>query len=132
MAVGQTGINKAAFDHLTGRTVRVARANYNVAVDGGAAGDYDLGDTIPVGAIIKEVTTREKTALAGGTSITFKVGAGALTAAIALAGFTGIDVHALTSVDGLHISTAGRIRLTTVGTFTAGEIEIFIEYYFEQ
>jgi hypothetical protein len=106
---------------------RVAFANFAPT----AAGDYTSDAIIPAGAIVKSITTVEGTALAGGTNITFKGGGISLTAAIVLADFTGVDVHALTSVDGLLTTASEPLSITSVGTHT-GDIDVYVEYYFAE
>ncbi len=94
-----------------------------------AAATYTSTTSLPAGAIVKSITTVEGVALAGGTNITFSVGTQDLTAAIALADFTGVDVHALTSVDGLAVIATGLLNITSTGTFSAGDIDTYVEYY---
>lgn len=105
---------------------RVAFANFAPTT----AGDYTSDAIVPAGAIIKAITSVEGTALAGGTNITFKAGGIDLTAAIILADFTGVDVHALTSVDGLLATGNEALNITSVGTHT-GDIDVYVEYYFD-
>lgn len=105
--------------------MRVAKANFTPTT----AGTYTSNVIIPEGAILKSVTSVENTALAGGTSVQFKVGSQNATAAIALAAFTGIDAHALTNADGLEATASGALSITSVGTFSAGDIDVYVEYY---
>jgi len=108
------------------KTFRVAKASFTPT----AAATYtSASDIIPAGAIIKAITSVEGVALAGGTNTTFQVGSQDLTAAIALSGFTGIDVHALTSVDGLAVTADSVLSITTTGTHSAGDITVYVEYY---
>ena len=97
-----------------------------------AAATYTSDTLIPKDAILKSVTSVEGTALAGGTNTTFSIGAQDITAAIALAGFTGVDVHALTTADGLAVTADGYMAITTTGTHSAGDIDVYIEYYFAE
>jgi hypothetical protein len=106
-------------------SLRVAKANF-VPTD---AGTYVSTTLIPAGAILKSVTSVENTALAGGTNATFKVGSQSITAAIALSAFTGIDAHALTNAAGLAATASGALSITTTGTFSAGDIDVYVEYY---
>lgn len=105
---------------------RVAFANFVPT----AAATYTSSAIIPKDAIVKSVTSVEGTALAGGTNTKFMVGAQDLTAAIALASFTGVDTHALTDTDGLAITASGALSILTTGTHSAGDIDVYIEYYF--
>ena len=122
-------IRKAANKVARGEVVFTAKSVYDVDVDGGAAGTYALKFRLPKNAIITEIMTDELTALAGGTNVTFKAGDTALTAAIATASFTGINKHALlSSVDGIKLSEACEMKITTTGTYTAGKVRIFYKY----
>lgn len=105
---------------------RVAFANFTPT----AAATYASDISIPEGALITSLKSVEGTALAGGTNVTFKVGTQSLTAAIALASFTGVDTHALTDTDGLVVTSTGKLSITTTGTFTTGDIDVYVEYYY--
>jgi hypothetical protein len=106
--------------------IRLAKATFTPTT----AGTYTSAeDFIPAGAIIKSITTVEGVALAGGTNVTFKVGSQSLTAAIALADFTGVDAHALTNADGLKVTSTGALNIVTTGTFSAGDITTYVEYF---
>ncbi len=132
----QKSINIAAKRVNRGGVPYVYQATYSVLVnvndaggDPGAAGTYTLSERVPKGFIARKLTTHEVIAMAGGTNVTFKVASQALTSTIATAAFTGIDLHALTNADGLEITAEGSIKVTTVGTYTAGKINIFLEGY---
>ena len=105
---------------------RVAFANFVPTT----AGTYVSNAIIPAGALVTSVKSVEGVALAGGTSTKFQVGSQDLTAAIVLASFTGVDTHALTDTDGLVISATASLGVITVGTHTAGDIDVYVEYYF--
>lgn len=105
---------------------RVAFANFVPT----AAATYTSDTTIPAGALVTSLKTVEGTALAGGTNATFRVGSQALTAAIALASFTGVDTHDLTDTDGLVVSADGALNIVTTGTHTDGDIDVYVEYYY--
>jgi len=105
---------------------RVAFANFVPTT----ATTYTSGVIIPAGAIVKSITTVEGTALTTGTSTKFQVGSQDLTAAIVLASFTGVDTHALTDTDGLAITADGELSILTVGVHGAGDIDVYVEYYF--
>lgn len=112
---------------MTGLDIkRTAFANFTPTT----ATTYVSDTLIPAGAVIKSVTTVEGTALAGGTSAKFVVGSQDLTAAIALVSFTGVDAHALTNTAGLVVTATGALSITTVGVHSAGDIDVYVEYYF--
>lgn len=94
------------------------------------AGTYNSTVSIPAGAVVTSLKSVEGTALAGGTNVTFNVGSQALSAAIVLASFTGVDTHDLTDTDGLVMSATGLLNIVTTGTFSAGDIDVYVEYYF--
>ena len=127
--IEQYAIDIATRKVLGGLVDFFARAIYDVAVDGGAAATYSLSSKVPKNCIITEVLTTEKTALAGGTNISFFAGDTDLTGTIALSGFTGVDIHALAgSVDGIVISADSEMKVVTTGTHTTGKIEIYYRY----
>lgn len=105
--------------------LRLAKVNFEPTT----AATYASTALLPAGAIVKSITTVEGTALAGGTNVTFKAGSQALTAAIATASFTGVDTHALTDTDGLAVTADSFLSITTTGTYSAGDIEVYVEYY---
>lgn len=107
---------------------RVAFANFVPT----AAGDYTSTAIIPLGALIKSITSVEGVALTTGTSITFKGGGLSLSAAIVLASFTGVDTHDLTDTDGLVATASEPLSITSAGTFGAGDIDVYVEYYFDE
>lgn len=107
-------------------TKRIAFANFVPT----AAATYASEISIPEGAVITSLKSIEGAALAGGTNVTFKVGSQSLTAAIALSSFTGVDTHDLTDTDGLVVSATGKLSITTTGTFSAGDIDVYVEYYY--
>ena len=94
-----------------------------------AATTYTSDIIIPKDAILKSITTVEGAALAG-TNVTFSVGSQDVTAAIATAAFTGVDTHDLTDTDGLAVTADGVLSITTTGTYSAGDIDVYVEYYF--
>jgi len=105
--------------------IRLAKVNFTPT----AAATYTSTASLPAGAIVKSITTVEGVALAGGTNVTFRVGTQSLTAAIATASFTGVDTHALTDTDGLAVTADGYLNIVTTGTYTAGDIETYVQYY---
>jgi hypothetical protein len=117
---------------------RVARADYDFAIDGGATGDIALrGDKIPQGAIITDVLIHVVTVLTSG---------GAATVAIKSEGAA--DLNAADLISGAPWSTAGAKRgdfvattapiKTTVertitatvaaATLTAGKFSVLVSY----
>ena len=127
--IEQLSVDKATRKVEGGLVDMFARAIYDVAVDGGAAATYSLSSKVPKNCIITEVLTTEKTALAGGTNISFFAGDTDLTGTISLASFTGVDIHALAgSVDGIEISADSEMKVVTTGTHSAGKIEIYYKY----
>lgn len=116
-----------------GAASRVARADYDFAVDGGAVGTINLigSPAIPANAVIIGATLDVITALAGATA-TGSLG-------VEAAG----DVQAAASSTGAPWSTTGRKALTTgskttvardvqfgIGTsaLTAGKFALYLEY----
>ncbi len=110
------------------KKLRIAFANFVPTT----ATTYTSGVIVPKGAVVKSITTVEGTALAGGTSTKFIVGSQDLTAAIVLASFTGVDTHALTDTDGLVVTADGELSILTVGVHSAGDIDVYVEYYFAE
>lgn len=118
---------------------KIAKVTLNVAThplySGGnlVAGTYDFNNTesLPVGAVITGVTSDEITNMVGGTSVVIKAGTLALTDAIATASFTGLNKFALaSSADALKVATTANLKFTTIGTYTSGVINVYIEYIF--
>ena len=86
-------------------SVRVARADYDFAVDGGAVGDIALrGDKIPSGAIIVDALLHVDTVLTSGGAAT-----------VAIKTEAAADINAADLISGAPWSTAGAKR----GDFTA-------------
>lgn len=113
-----------------------------------SAGTYtsvlDTTPVLPEGAIITKLVVRERTALAGGTSYQFVVDSISgtsdtnLTGAVLLASFTGLNnlmgtastgVEAtMTSSGNTAVVETGILKLVTVGTTSAGDIDVIVEY----
>jgi len=99
---------------------------------------------IPKGAVITDLVVQENTALAGGTSYLFFVDSITgtsdtnLTGAVALAAFTGLNslmglastgVEAtMTSAGNTKVAETGLLKMTTVGTTSAGDINVIVKY----
>lgn len=101
-----------------------------------AAGTYDfnLTEFIPKGALIVGIKTVETTAFSGGTSVKINVNAGTpqdLTAAIVSANWSGIRTPALDAdTDGEVVTTGANLGFTSVGDYTAGKYDIYVEYIY--
>jgi len=122
-------IRKACKQVLRGEVVKLVRPNYDFSVHGGAIGTIGLSCHIPAHATVVGIRTVELTAIAGTGTIQFKAGTTGLTAALAVAAFTGVDVHALSTVDGIKVAAKSEINFVIAGnTITAGHLDIFVEY----
>ncbi len=119
-------------------SVRVARAEYDFAVDGGGVGDIALrGDKIPQGAIITDVLIHVDTVLTSGGAPT-----------VALKAESAADLNAADLISGAPWSTAGAKRgdltattapvkttaertitaTVAVATLTAGKFSALVTY----
>lgn len=129
--------------HKTGLTsqvglVKLARARYDFATEGGAVGDIALrGDKIPSGAIVTgaviDVTTVPTSG--GAATIALKLQAAAdINAADAISGApwstTGAKNADVNAVNSGVKTTAERTPTATVGTaaLTAGKFDVIISY----
>lgn len=119
--------------------VKVARADYDFATDGGATGDITLrGDQIPSGAILVDALLQVDTVptSGGAATIAVKVESGAdVNAADAISGApwssTGAKrADALTATAAPITTTAARDITATVGTaaLTAGAFSVLVSY----
>ena len=111
-----------------------------------SAGTYtpSVETPIPAGAVITDLVVRERTALAGGTSYKFTVDSITgtsdtdLTGAVPLNTFTGLNslmgtatygVEAtMTSAGNTAVAETGHLKLVTVGTTSAGDIDVIVKY----
>ena len=135
-------VAESEVDSSSGRglgLLRVARALYNFAVDGGATSTITLADnaTLPDNAVIVGATINPTTAPVGATAtISFGTLAGSSTtsllAATAIASFTldalinGVPTFAVP----LKLTASGSITITiAVAALTAGVIEISLLYF---
>lgn len=123
-------IRKACKQVLRGEVRKLVICNYDFSVHTGAAGIVKLGCHIPAHATVVQIRTVELTAVAGAGTLTFKANTTALTGALAVAAFTGVDIHALTGEpDGIKVAAKSEIRLTIgAGDLSAGHLDIFVEY----
>lgn len=121
------------------------QARFNTITDAGTyTSVLDTTPVLPEGAIITKLVVRERTALAGGTSYQFTVDSISgssdtnLTGAVLLASFTGLNnlmgtastgVEAtMTSAGNTAVVETGILKLVTVGTTSAGDIDVIVEY----
>jgi|TARA_R110001606_G_scaffold158423_2_gene302163 hypothetical protein len=119
----------------TNRSVEAATENFVVA-SSTAAATFIGKAKVPANATILGVSVKTNIAMAGGTNVTVKVGgasAVAVSAAILTATMTpALKQNTLISVAPLALTAAavaeGNITITTVGTFTAGDIDVTIHY----
>lgn len=93
------------------------------------AGTYQAADVIPAGAVISKVVINELTNLVGGTDVKFRVGTTDLTAAIATASIATGSVALAGAATAIVNPTAATINIVTTGTFSAGKIDGYVEYY---
>lgn len=117
---------------------RIARADYDFAVDGGAQGDIPLrGDKIPLGAIIVDALIHVETAPTSGGAATVAIkteGAADINAADAISGApwstTGAKRGDFTATTAPIKTTAERTITATVGTaaLTAGKFSVLVTY----
>jgi hypothetical protein len=100
------------------------------------AGSYDFNvtESLPKGALVTEIKGNETTSLAGGTNFLVKVGSGTgqvLTAATSSATWAGITTIAISAdAQGEVITSTGNLGFTSVGNYTAGVVEVFVEYIY--
>lgn len=96
--------------------------------------EFNLTEFLPKGALVVGIKTVEVTTLATGTSVKINVKAGTpqdLTAAIATADWTGVRTPALDAdADGEVVTTGANLGFTSVGDFTAGKANIYVEYIY--
>lgn len=97
------------------------------------AGTYTFNETesLPKGAFITAVKTNALTNPADGTSIAVAVGSQALVAAVVTANWTGARTPSIAGdPDAITVSATGDLKFTTVGEFSAGKVEVFVEYIY--
>jgi len=135
-----TTLTKGGVGVLTTATgLRVARAKYSFAVDGGAQGLITPADsdTIPDNAIIVGGQINSTTAVTSDGSATVAIGTSAGSSATAIKGATGkasYSADALlnavpTFAAGLKLTAAGTITFTIgAADLTAGVIEVWVFY----
>lgn len=115
---------------------RVARVTYDVAVDGGTAGTYDLGVDLPVGALLEESVIYIETQFVDGGSGTVAIHCEDANNILSAADITGnaagsiIDGSITEDARVAAISAACDIIATVAGSNqTAGKLILFLEYY---
>jgi hypothetical protein len=133
----QKGTGKVGSTRFDGR-VKVARARFDFAVDGGAVGDITLrGDSLPAGAIVLNAYTDVTTAPTSGGSATVALklaSAADLNAADAIAGAPYTQgVHNLDKMTAggtrLKLAAAQSVKATVaVAALTAGKFDVLVEY----
>jgi hypothetical protein len=120
--------------------LKVATGNFDVALNGGAIGVYELGVKLPAGAIITrsyyEVLTTFVTAGSDAGTIALKVGAVDLKAAIAVSDVSNPwdagrkdGAQTGTAANMSKLSADGELTLTIAGQIaSAGKLKVFVEY----
>lgn len=115
----------------------VLKFTYDFGVDAGAVSTITpaINEKLPVGAIVTDVVTDERTAFTSGGSATVQVKSGAIALTDALAfdtAFTGRDTHALaSSAEAIKITASDDMKLTVAtAALTAGVVDFYIEYIF--
>lgn len=133
------GTFKTGLTTQVGR-VKLARAFYDFATEGGATGDITLrGDKVPASAIVTEATIIVDTVLTSGGAATVALkldNAADVNAADAISGApwsaTGVKrADALEGVDkGFKLGATAKNLIATVGTaaLTAGKFSVVIHY----
>jgi len=120
--------------------LRVARAKYNFAVDGGVIGLITpaLNATIPDNAVIIGGTINSTTAATSGGAATISIGTAAGSSAASLLGVTAVASFSLdarinsvaTFAAPVKMTAAGSITLTVADfALTAGVIEVTVLYF---
>ena len=132
------GARKVAAGGLSMGQPKVARADYDFSVDGGAVGDITLrGDTIPSGAVVVDALLHVETALTSGGAATVAIkteGAADINAADAISGApwstTGAKRGDFTATTAPVKTTAARSITATVATaaLTAGKFAVLVWY----
>lgn len=112
---------------------RTESVHYKFTVDKGAVKTYNFARHLPAGAIITNIISDEIVALTSGGSATLqlKVGAQALTAALAFdTGFTGTQTQALaSSATAIKVTADSELNLVVAAAaLTAGEVRFFVRY----
>lgn len=140
--------DKAAFDRFyagplgtaLGNKAHVVKGTWDFADQGGAVGTFNLHDidgnniVLPLGAIIKQVWTKEVTNVTTSASGTLSLGAATtvdLLAATAAATFAGVQDGIPTGSGANMIALAAAATLTgsiATGAMTAGKIDVYVEF----
>ena len=112
--------------------IKVARADYDFAVDGGAIGTLDLSaDEIPSGAIITGARIRVETVPVGATA-TIGIGVEANSDVQAAAAISGApwSTTGVKDATGRPLTTAARKVKATIATaaLTAGKFQVYVDY----
>jgi hypothetical protein len=131
------GTGKAGNPLGTGR-VRVARGNYDFAVQGGAVSSITLtGDSIPSGAILLDSVINVETVLTSGGSATVAINTEAAGDIQTAAAYSGTPWSTATAKRGTLTATSAPVKTTaarnivaTIATaaLTAGKFQVLIRY----
>lgn len=118
--------------------IRVAKATYNFAVDGGLVSTITpvTSEIVPLGAIVKAVYTDALTATTSGGSATVAINAGGTTlvaagtlAANSLSGTLKVSQTLSGSATAIKTAANGFITVTVaVAALTAGKFDVYVEY----
>ena len=130
MATNLEGLDK-------GLIKKTAHFIYDVPKDGGAATTYTLGDKeVPPYAVVTSTKIYVETAFVGGTSVSFGLLTAAdISAAIATAtlvlnyAVVGTEVDATGTTWLLTGATGRQLICVVVGTFTAGRVHVWADYF---
>lgn len=112
------------------------KVTYDFSVDAGATGTIimAINEKLPIGAIVTNVITDERTAFTSGGSATVQLKSGAISlfdAVAFAAGFTGVDTHTLSASEGVKITaSADTTIVVATAALTAGVVDFYIEYLF--
>ena len=120
--------------------LRVARAKYDFAVDGGAISTITpaTNATIPDNAIIIGGTINSSTAATSGGAATISVGTSAGSSAASLIGVTGVASYSVDASQNMVATFAAPVKLSASGSITltvadaaltAGIIEVTVLYF---
>lgn len=113
------------------KTERVAKANYtfDVTNDGSTGDGIGLGVTVPQGAVVTGIISKENTAFtsSGSATIDINVGSDSLATGVAFdTGFAGVDEQlARSSAD----EASGEISIDiNTAALTAGDVDFYVYY----
>ncbi len=140
--IGEANLT-ALLENLVARPIQHTVAIYDFAVDGGAIGAHEIGDDMPVGAIIVggfvEPLTTATSATDAGTGALSVVGAGDIKAAVAISDVANPwDAGARKAIipkfntpesTSIKVAVANKVDFTiAVEAFTAGKFALHLFY----